>query len=306
MDWVKQMGAERAGPANPEILTQEKISIPLRDGATTTHNVFRPVKPPAEGAPLVIFAFGGGFISGDEDQSIRLGRMVTTALNAVTVLISYRLAPEHKFPCAQLDAWDAVKWLAEHAGEIGADPRQGFVMTGISAGAQIASAVVTKAIEEPLAYPITGQYLGVPTILDAEHTPEKYKKYHLSIKHNANAPVLNAPAMDAISHFIEADPNSALRWPILSSAPLAKQPKAFFMVCGMDPLRDDGLIWDEILKDNGVETKCQFYPGCPHCHWGFFLGPEVSNQAIVDQLQGYAWLLGKELKTEEIVKLFIS
>lgn len=89
-----------------------------------------------------------------------MARMFVKAFGAVVVSISYRLAPENKFPTQQMDGWDSAKWIAEHASELGADPKQGFLMTGVSAGGCVASAVVTKAIEEPLAHPFTGQWLG--------------------------------------------------------------------------------------------------------------------------------------------------
>lgn len=209
------------------------------------------------------------------------------------------IAPENPFPASHLDAWDSVKWIAEHASELGADPSKGFIMSGVSAGGCIASAMVTKAIEEPLKHPFTGQWLGVPTILDPEHTPEKYKKYHLSLEHNTEAPVLCTKSMDSIHKHIQVDNNSPLRWPILSKAPISKQPKAYIQADGMDPLRDDALIWDEILKDNGVETKCDFYPGCPHAHWGFFAGIDISNKAILDLVVGFGWLFGEELSAQE-------
>lgn len=60
MAMMAQMTAAQIGPANPDILTEEDVEITLRDGFKSTLKVHKPVHPPAKGAPLIIYAFGGG------------------------------------------------------------------------------------------------------------------------------------------------------------------------------------------------------------------------------------------------------
>ena len=301
MAMMTQMQLAQLGPANPDLLTEEYIEIPMRDGFQSKLKVLKPVNKPAGGSPLVVFAFGGGWVGGDCEQGTAFGRMLVKAFGAVVVQISYRLAPEHKFPTAHHDAWDSLVWIADNATTtLGADPSKGFLMSGVSAGGNIASAVVTHAIANPLKHPFTGQWLAVPVLHDAERTPEKYRKYHLSREHNTDVPILSARDIDAIHTHIAPDLSSPWRFPILDKdAPLSKQPKAYIQADGLDPLRDDALIWDEILKENGVQTKTDFYPGCPHAHWGFYAGIDVSNKAVVDTIVGVAWLLGEQIGPEE-------
>ena len=36
-------------------------------------------------------------------------------------------------------------------------------------------------------------------------------------------------------------------------------PPAYLQICGLDPLRDDGLIYEKVLREAGVPTKLEMY-----------------------------------------------
>lgn len=93
-------------------IISEDISIPLRDGATTTARLHRRKQAVAEPAPLAVIIHGGGYITGDRFDESWTCQMLVEEIGAVALAIEYRLAPEHPFPIPILDVWDAVKWVS--------------------------------------------------------------------------------------------------------------------------------------------------------------------------------------------------
>lgn len=99
-------------------------------------DIFRP-----EGtgrAPCVLFVHGGGFVMGDKGAA---GAPFQNNIGAwamgegfVGATMTYRLAPEAKWPDGRDDVIAAVLHLAEHAEEYLIDPERIFIM-GTSAGA---------------------------------------------------------------------------------------------------------------------------------------------------------------------------
>jgi triacylglycerol lipase len=89
--------------------------------------------------PIFVFVHGGGFVMGDKRATPDSPYLDNVALWAarhglVGINITYRLAPEFKFPSGAEDLAAAVAWAREHAAEFGGDPDRIFVM-GTSAGA---------------------------------------------------------------------------------------------------------------------------------------------------------------------------
>ena len=90
------------------------------------------------GAPVLLFVHGGGFVGGDKTREgypfyDHLGRWATDH-GLVGVTMTYRLAPDFRWPSAAEDIAAAVAWLGEHAEEYGGDPHR-IVVMGQSAGA---------------------------------------------------------------------------------------------------------------------------------------------------------------------------
>ncbi|TKA74431.1 hypothetical protein B0A49_02859 [Cryomyces minteri] len=276
----------------PEGVKEEDIQVPMRDGAEITVRVYSPEKPPSGGSPLIVMFHGGGFVLGGLENEELNCRLFCERLGFVALNVDYRLAPEHVFPTPVNDCWDALKWAAAHASELNADPSKGFVVGGISAGGNMAAVCGHLARDEKLSPPLTGLFLSIPALLPKEAVPEKYKSKYLSLEQNKNAAILSERAIDLFTSNYKPDPASPLWVPFLWPTGHAHLPPTFFQICGQDPFRDEGLLFEEILREEcGVKTKLDVYPGLPHSFWSLFPSMEVSRRCVEDTVRGVGWLL---------------
>ncbi|PSK56964.1 Carboxylesterase 1 [Elsinoe australis] len=297
-DMRHQMELAR-GPNEQQAKLESTKNIAMRDGFQSEIRIHKPANPPAK-SPLIVLLFGGGFVVGSNMQLGPYARGLAALYGATVVTLSYRLAPEHKFPTQANDAWDSVSWLAKNAGSIGADPSAGFILGGVSAGGNLTAVTAQKAKDEGLSPPLTGLWLCIPVLLADETVPEKYKPLFFSRKQNANAPVFNIDAINRVDAYLQQDNKSPLWSPFNTPGAHKGLPPSYFQVCGMDPLRDDGLIYEAILRENGVKTKLDVYPGVPHAHFSYLPNLQSSKKAIVETIQGIGWLLGRSVSAQDV------
>ena len=103
--------------------------------------------PTGEGPfPGVLVVHGGAWRMGNRAQlSMQAQGLARHGFTAVA--ISYRLAPEHKFPAQIEDCREAVRWMRTEAEKLKLDPERigGF---GYSAGAQLVSLLGTQPVED--------------------------------------------------------------------------------------------------------------------------------------------------------------
>ena len=109
-----------------------------------TRNVLDVYSPPgARNAPVVLFIHGGSWEGGDKNGYAFVGDSLARA-GYVTGVISYRLAPQNRYPSYVQDGAAALKWLRDHAKTFGGNPENLFVV-GHSAGGFNAVEVVDNA-----------------------------------------------------------------------------------------------------------------------------------------------------------------
>jgi acetyl esterase/lipase len=281
----------------PEGTNQTERTIIARDSFDLRLLIFQPKTAPRSGSPLIVLFHGGGGCIGTPEMETQNCRMLAQAYGAVVLSAQYRLAPEYPFPYPVLDAWDDLKWAAANAGALGANPSSGFIVGGTSAGGRIAATLVALARDQGLSPPLTGQYLCVGPYSGVRNIPGKYKHLLLSYEQNSNALLFNKTVRDIFLDAYKPDDDSPLYAVMELPNGHKGLPPAYFQVCGSDPSRDDSLVYEKILREEGgVKTRLDIYPGLPHCWWDFFTMLSATKKKYEDTVKGVGWLLGRDPK----------
>ena len=282
----------------------EETLVTSRDGTELPIIVFRSSKTEAKSdeqastSPLIVLYFPGGFVYGHPQTLAPLARPLVKIYNAVVVAPTYRLAPEHPFPTSFHDGWNTFAWIAENATTLGADPSRGFIVGGISSGANIVNAVAHIARGRATQPPITGVWLccsGARVAPKLEHQlPEKYRERLLSrTQKECIEPPAASPGHEAMKQCLKPDLDSELYSPLIWPTEAGHEgfPKTYFQVCGMEPSRDEVLIFDDMLKSEGIETRLDVYAGLPHAFWLTHRSIPQAKQVEKDIMAGFGWLL---------------
>jgi acetyl esterase len=215
-----------------------------------------PKAPRGSARPAVAYFHGGGWVQGDLETHHGLCARLAQRSGALVVAVSYRLAPEQKFPAAVEDALAAYGWLRTHGKEIGADPAR-VAVAGDSAGGNLAAVVSQQAVGAGVPVP-TCQVLIYPAVDFAIDTA--------SLREFEDGHVI---PRDRVIWYMqqylhgESDRTDPRASP-LRTADLKGQPPALVITAGFDPLRDEGQAYADRLRAAGVDVVDREYPGQIH------------------------------------------
>lgn len=111
------------------------LDIPYGDDYWQKVDVYLPDDAGAERLPVLVFAHGGAWTHGYKEWMGLLAPAIV-ATPAVFVSVSYRLAPEHRYPVPMEDCLAALAWVHRNIADHGGDPDRLFV-GGHSAGGHL-------------------------------------------------------------------------------------------------------------------------------------------------------------------------
>ncbi len=263
-DAVKALMKEK-GMDPDKVMAQLKIS--KKDatypagGGTQPLRIYTPSgTAPQGGFPVIVYYHGGGWVIADIDTYEASIMGLASKANAMVVAIEYRHAPEHKFPAAHDDAFNAYKHVLANAKEWGGDPLR-LAVAGESAGGNLAINVAIMARDQNVQAPVH-MLLVYPVASTTMDTP--------SYKETENAMPLNRQAMEWFAKTIVAKPEDAkdTRLNIVNGANLKNLPDATIITAQIDPLRSEGQDLANKLKAAGVEVAYRNYEGVVHEFFG--------------------------------------
>jgi acetyl esterase len=204
---------------------------------------------------VLLYFHGGGFTVGSIATHDALCRHLSHLAHCAVVSLDYRLAPEHKFPVAANDAWDAVQWLAAQGAALGL-ATQRLAVGGDSAGGTLATVCAIQARDAGLSlalqllfYPGCTAHQDTPShktfekgfVLEEPHITYFFGHYlnHRQERDDWRFAPLNAPDMDGVA-------------------------PAWIGLAECDPLVDEGLQYADKLRLAGVPVDLEIYRGVVH------------------------------------------
>jgi acetyl esterase len=257
-------------PKPQEILTALQNKTPVDASGVTTvektitqdgRNVKLYIMTPerVSGKPGVLFFIHGGvWIVGNFQNHQRLLRDLVVGSGQIGVFVEYTPLPEAKYPTQMEETYAALKWVAAHAADFGADGSR-IAVAGNSVGGNMtaALALMTKDKNGPK---IALQVLFIPAT-DASVDTNSYHEFGTG-RFLARAFMKYGWDLYAPDEKTRNSPYvSPLR---ASNEELEGLPPALVITAENDPLRDEGEAYARKLKDAGVAVTATRYNGMIH------------------------------------------
>lgn len=221
-------------------------------------------------APAIVYFHGGGHVICSLETHDTIARSIAVKTGCTLISVDYRMGPEHPFPAAVLDSFDALRWVNDNCEKLNIDQTK-IAVCGDSAGGNLAAVVALMARGQ---IDISAQVLVYPVIDYRGGTPsfERYGEGYGS---------LSAATMQ---WFLERYlPESSMRddWRACPrNAEITPDlPPALVLVAECDVLHDDGVNYATQLKQAGVNVQFEEYSGMTHGFFGFLGQVNATNDA---------------------------
>ncbi|MDM5249551.1 alpha/beta hydrolase [Lysinibacillus sp. G4S2] len=239
--------------------------------------------------PALLWIHGGGYVIGAPEGDDLLCQRFVNEANCIVVSVDYRLAPEHPYPAPIEDCYAALKWIADHAIDLGIDSAR-IGIAGASAGGGLTAALALLARDRN--YPkLSFQMPLYPMIDDRNNTPSSLEiTGHMIWNHDLNQKgwemYLNGEnGSDNVSQYA-----AAARAEDLSGLPFT-----YTCVGQLDPFRDETLQYVTRLCQAGVDVEFHLYPGCYHAFESIVPTAAISQRAATEYVEAAKYVLNRNV-----------
>jgi monoterpene epsilon-lactone hydrolase len=234
----------------------------------------RIVPPGAMPQSALLYFHGGGFFFGSLNTHRHLVSRLAAAAGFTAFSIDYSLAPESTLPVALDDALAAYRWLLEQG-----FPANRIVLSGDSAGGNLAAATALRAAAEGLPTP-AGLHL-ISAWLDLTQSGASYKAratHDIMLTHKTMCEV----ARIYVGTFDARHP-----WASPVNGDLSGLPAVMMQVGTDEVLLSDSLAFAEKAALQGVNVRLHVWPEMIH-DWPLFHA--VLPQGIRAIAEAGAWM----------------
>lgn len=222
--------------------------------------------------PVIVYYHGGGHVFGGLESHDSACRHLCRETGCAVVSVDYRMGPEHPFPAAAIDSFDALRWVADKAGALGFDPAK-IVVSGDSAGGNLAAVVALMARDA--GGPAISAQVPIYPVVDYRGGTESHARY-------ANGyGILDKEGVDWFrDHYFasEADMDDWRAAPHLAASH-AGLPRALVITAECDVLKDEGVAYAKQMADAGVDVEHTEYKGMVHGFFGYLGLVDEAEQA---------------------------
>jgi acetyl esterase len=233
----------------------EDLQIPMRDGQLIKARLFAPtLKTEAVPLPTLVYFHGGGFTIGSIQTHNVLCRELSRIAHCAVISVDYRLAPEHRFPTATNDAWDALQWVFKSGSSLGLRANA-LAVGGDSAGGTLAAVCAIHARD-----------VGLPLALQLLIYPGTAARQESASHHKFDTGFMldKATVNWFFDHYIDSKDRDDWRFaPMLAERHDALAP-AWIGLAECDPLVDEGVAYGDLLRMAGVSVELEIYHGVVH------------------------------------------
>ena len=253
----------------PQVDRVEDMFLAARDGHAMPARLYAPRSNAA--LPVLLYIHGGGFTVGSLTTHDVLCRQLSRHGHCAVVSLDYRLAPEHRFPTAVHDCWDALNWLQQHGRTLGLDTTR-LAVGGDSAGGTLAAVCTLMARDAGL--PLCLQLLFYPGCIARQDTASHHTY--------ADGFMLDKATVDwFFDNYIDQAERDDWRFAPMNAPDHAGLAPAWIGLAECDPLVDEGVQYADTLRMAGVQVDLEIYRGVVH---GFI----TMGRAIPDALKAHA------------------
>lgn len=229
------------------------------DGCSVPVRVYHPA--PQQSLPVLIHYHGGGHMCGSVQLYDAISRKLASICNVIVIAVDYRLAPEHPYPAGINDSVLALR----HYRQVLTDVKysEDVYIMGDSAGGAICTTLSAMSLDDDT-LTINKQILVYPSVDYTMSSP--------SIDKNSTGFLLEkAKVVWYFEQYFQQDTEQQLQQIKQQASPLFmpftdQLPPSLIVTAGCDPLRDEGNLYAEQLKQAGVNVTLKQFDEMTHAY----------------------------------------